>query len=237
MMENHDWSGADQMEAAKARILEAALPNVAFDGWSERTLRAAAEEAGVDAALTRVAFPRGAVDLALYFHETGDRKLAEDLAAAPLSEMRIRDRVAYGVRRRLEIAARDREAVRRGATLFALPVYAGDGARAIWRTADTIWTGLGDTSDDANWYTKRAILAGVYSATTLYWLGDTSDGFEDTWSFLDRRIEGVMQFESLKASINRNPLGKLLMAGPNLAARFVKPPKDARTRDPWAQES
>jgi ubiquinone biosynthesis protein COQ9 len=96
---------------------------------------------------------------------------------------------------------------------------------------------LGDTSDDANWYTKRAILAGVYSATTLYWLGDTSDGFEDTWSFLDRRIEGVMQFESLKASINRNPLGKLLMAGPNLAARFVKPPKDARARDPWAQES
>ena len=92
--------------------------------------------------------------------------------------------------RRLEIA--DREAVRRAAALFALPLYAADGARAVWHTADTIWTALGDTSDDINWYSKRATLSAVYGAVVLYWLGDDSQDHQASWEFLDRRIDDVM---------------------------------------------
>ena len=43
----------------KARVLEAALAHVPFDGWSERTLAAAIADAGVPAALARSLFPRG----------------------------------------------------------------------------------------------------------------------------------------------------------------------------------
>jgi ubiquinone biosynthesis protein COQ9 len=217
----------DPVEAAKSAVLDAALPHVAFDGWSERTLRAAIADSGVDEGLARLAFPRGAVDLALWFHDRADGQLEQMLKAGAFEGMRIRDKVAAAVRRRLELVAADREAVRRAATLFALPIHAADGARAIWRTADIIWTGIGDTSDDANWYTKRAILSGVYSSTVLYWLGDTSEGFEDTWAFLDRRIEGVMQFEKLKRQVNENPLGRLLMTGPNMLSKLVKPPRRA----------
>jgi ubiquinone biosynthesis protein COQ9 len=226
-MDDERLSEEDHLAETRARVLAAALPNVAFDGWTERTLRTAVADSGVDAGLARLAFPRGAVDLALHFHDDGDWRLREELEGAPLADMRIRERIAYAVRRRLELAARDREAVRRGATLFALPPYAAEGARAVWRTADTIWTALGDTSEDSNWYTKRAILAGVYSSTALYWLGDASDGFRDTWAFLDRRIEGVMQFEKFKAAVNNNPLGKLLMTGPNMVSKMVRAPKRA----------
>jgi ubiquinone biosynthesis protein COQ9 len=226
-MDDDRLNEEDHLAETRARVLAAALPNVAFDGWTERTLRTAVADSGVDPGLARLAFPRGAVDLALHFHDDGDRRLREELEGAPLGDMRIRERIAYAVRRRLELVARDREAVRRGATLFALPPYAAEGARAVWRTADTIWTALGDTSDDSNWYTKRAILAGVYSSTALFWLGDGSDGFRDTWAFLDRRIEGVMQFEKLKAAVNKNPLGKLLMTGPNMVSKMVRAPKRA----------
>ena len=219
--------GHSDMNAVRDAILDAALPDIAFDGWSERTLRAAAERAGVDPALARSAFPRGAVDLALHFHDRADRRLGDELSQTPMGDMRMRERIAFAVRRRLELVGREREAVRRAATLFALPMHAADGARAVWRTADTIWTALGDASDDANWYSKRAILTGVYSATVLFWLGDESEGFENTWAFLDRRIEGVMQFEKMKAAVNGNPLGRFLMTGPNLAAKLVRPPKRA----------
>lgn len=217
----------DHIAEARSRLLSAALPNVPFDGWSERTLAQAVAQSGVDAGLARLAFPRGAIDLAVFFHDDGDARLRQALATAPLQQMRMRERVAFAVRKRLEIAARDREAVRRGATLFALPIHAGDGARCVWRTADTIWTALGDESQDANWYSKRAILSGVYSATTLYWLGDQSEGFQATWDFLDRRIEGVMRFEKFKAQANANPLGRLIMAGPNALAKLVKAPRRA----------
>jgi ubiquinone biosynthesis protein COQ9 len=135
------------------------------------------------------------------------------LQAADLGDMRFRDRIAHAVRLRLE-AVEDKELVRRGMTLFALPPYAADGARALWQTADHIWQALGDTSQDVNWYTKRATLSAVYSATVLYWLGDTSEDDAATWAFLDRRIDNVMQIESLKAKARANPALSRLLQGP-----------------------
>jgi ubiquinone biosynthesis protein COQ9 len=159
----------------------------------------------------------------LAYHARGDAEMVAKLAETDLSTLRFRDRIAKAVRLRLELA--DRELVRRGSTLFSLPHHAADGARAIWGTADTIWTALGDTSDDLNWYTKRASLSAVYGATVLYWLGDDSSGHQATWDFLDRRIDQVMQVEKLKASFRENPVGKALMAGPGKLLASIRAPQ------------
>lgn len=207
------------------KILNAALMHVPFDGWSESSFRDAVADAGVDAVVARGLFPRGAIDLAVAFHKRGDTEMLRRIAEADLTEMRFRDRVAFAVRARIE-AAEDREAVRRGTTLFALPPYAPDGARLIWGTADAIWTALGDTSRDFNWYTKRATLSAVYSSTVLYWLGDDSLDNEATWAFLDRRIEDVMRFEKVKGQLRDNRLFGALMAGPAKVLDRVKAPSD-----------
>lgn len=210
-------------DETKARVLEAALSHVPFDGWSERTLQAAIVDAGVALGLARALFPRGGVDLALAYHAQGDAQMAHRLAAMDLSSLRFRDRIAAAVRTRLELA--DRELVRRGTTLFSLPTHAADGAKAIWGTADRIWTALGDTSTDLNWYTKRATLSAVYGATVLYWLGDDSSDRQATWDFLDRRIDQVMQVEKLKASFRENPFGKAWMAGPGKVFETIRAPR------------
>ena len=200
-------------ENARDLVLEAALLHVPFDGWSETTLRAAITDSGVAEGLARALFPRGGIDLAVAFHKRGDQRMQETLATTDLSQMRFRDRVTFAVRTRLE-GIEDRELVRRGTTLFALPQHAAEGAKLIWGTADAIWTALGDTSRDVNWYTKRATLSAVYGSTVLYWLGDDSIGHQGTWDFLDRRIGDVMQIETIKAKLRENPLGKALLAGP-----------------------
>jgi len=211
-----------QDDDMKDRLLDAALAHVPFDGWSDRSLQAAAADCGVQMALARAAFPRGSVDLALAYHARGDAAMVAALQAADLSALRFRDRIAQAVRTRLDLA--DRELVRRGTTLFSLPQHAADGAAAIWRTADAIWTALGDTSTDLNWYTKRATLSAVYGSTVLYWLGDDAPDHQPTWEFLDRRIDGVMQFEKLKASVRENPLGKALLAGPLKILDHIRAP-------------
>lgn len=207
----------------KARVLDAALSHVPFDGWSERTLAAAITDAGVAPALARSLFPRGGVDLALAYHQRGDEAMVAALSQRNLTALRYRDRIALAVRLRLDSA--DRELVRRGTTLFSLPMHAADGARAIWQTADRIWTALGDTSQDLNWYSKRATLSAVYGATVLYWLGDESSDRQATWDFLDRRIDQVMQVEKLKASFRENPLGKAWKAGPGKLFETIRAPK------------
>ncbi len=193
------------MADVKDKLLEAMLPHVPFDGWSEAAFEAAVADSGLEPALARGICPRGAADLAAAYHKRGDDVMREGLEQANLQDMRFRDRIAHAVRLRLE-AAQDKELVRRGMTHFALPAYAPEGARLIWDTCDAIWTALGDSSRDLNWYTKRATLSGVYSSTVLFWLGDESEGHAETWAFLDRRIENVMQFEKVKAGVRKNKL-------------------------------
>lgn len=217
------------MADLKETLLDAALIHVPFDGWSDAALRAAAADCGVDAATVRALFPRGGVDMALAYHRRGDQQMLARLASEDLSHLRFRDRIAFAIRARIE-AAEDRELVRRGATLFALPHHAADGAGVIWGTADLIWSALGDTSEDYNWYTKRATLAGVYSATVLFWLGDDSPGAQATWNFLDRRIDGVMQFERVKGAFEKNPVARALFAGPRALLGCIKAPA-RRTSD------
>lgn len=221
----------DPVAEARAKVVEAALPHVAFDGWSDKTLSYAVEEADVDPAVARLAFPRGGVDLALAYHYACDDKLAEALTHADLLGLRFRDRIAHAVFMRLEMLSSDREAVRRAAALFALPIYAPDGARAIWHTADTIWTALGDDSRDYNWYTKRATLSGVYSASLLYWLGDETLDMEATRAFIRRRIDDVMQFESVKAKVAQNPFAAALLKGPQRILDRVRAPGDSGVTD------
>ena len=217
---------SDKTQSDTDRLLDAILGHVPFDGWSEMAFRAAVAESGIDPALARAECPRGAVDLALELHERGDRDMLRRLEEADLSGLKFREKIAAAVRFRLE-AIPDREVVRRAMTLFALPHLAGEGARAVWQTCDRIWTALGDTSEDANWYSKRATLSGVYSATLLFWLGDDSPGRQATWDFLDRRIDNVMQIEKLKAQVNDSALLKPLMAGPNWLAAQIRAPRRA----------
>ena len=212
------------------RLVAAALPHVAFDGWGAETFAAAVADSGVSPDVARALCPRGAVDLAIAAHQAGDAAMVAALAKVDLGEMRIRDRIAFAVLERLK-AAGDKEAVRRASSLFALPIYAADGAKLIWGTADAIWEALGDPSRDVNWYTKRATLSGVYGSVVLFWLGDTSEGGEATRAFLDRRIEDVMRIETVKAKLRDAPVLGKLMAGPLEVLSRVKAPVRAAATD------
>ncbi|MEH6833252.1 MULTISPECIES: COQ9 family protein [Falsihalocynthiibacter] len=221
---------SEQLLKTKEALLEAALPHVVFDGWSTATLAEAALDAGISPEDAQAAYPRGGVDLAIAFHKAGDAMMLERLAAADMSNLRFRDKITAAVRYRIE-AVTDKEAVRKGSALFALPQNAADGSKLVWGTCDAIWNALGDTSDDVNWYTKRATLSGVYASTVLYWLGDDGEGNTATWEFLDRRIDNVMQIEKFKASVRKNPILSKLMAGPAKVFSGIRAPHAAVNRD------
>jgi ubiquinone biosynthesis protein COQ9 len=86
-----------------------------------------------------------------------------------------------------------------------LPANAALGVRLAWESADVIWRWAGDTSTDANHYTKRALLAGILTGTLLVWLAEGQAAAE---THLDRRIGNVMTFERLKARVGRLELGR-----------------------------
>lgn len=195
----------------RLRLLNAMLPMAAERGWSHEALRSAALEAGLNEGECALCAPRGAIDVIDAFAARADQAMLEGLEGLEPAPTRIRERVTAAVWQRLIGLEADREAVRRSLPILALPQNVPDGVRLGWRTADCIWRWLGDRSTDGNYYSKRAILAAVHASTLAFWLADETAGFAGTRSFLDARIENVMQFEKLKARWrDAPPLGEAL---------------------------
>ena len=208
-----------ELPAIRRRLLAGLLRHAPFDGWSQKALQAAARDAGIAVELAAIAFPGGLLEAAEFFSREADRQMAEVLRAAlapagppqPASDsaqepvaptparLKIREKVALAVRTRLLQQAPNREALRALASFLALPVHAGRAAAMLWRTVDAMWQAIGDRSTDFNYYSKRALLAGIYGSTVLVWLDDRSEGVADSLAFLDRRIDDAMAFERGKA--------------------------------------
>jgi ubiquinone biosynthesis protein COQ9 len=180
-------------EKLRGELLQASLAHVAFDGWSRTTLRAAARDLDVDPVLAFNAFPGGEAELIEAFSTWADHRMLDTLAERDLAAMKVRERIAAAVRARLERLEPHREAVRRGLAFMALPPNAAVGLKCLYRTVDAIWYAAGDRATDYNFYTKRLLLAGVYSSTLLYWLDDASESHVQTWAFLERRIAEVLK--------------------------------------------
>lgn len=187
----------DKTKAA-ADIIAHALPLIPFEGWSMAVLQKAAAEAGYKKTDAIRVFPGGAIDAVDAFLHHADEDMVRTLQGYHLETMKIRERIATAVRLRLEALTPHREAVRRAMAMQMLPFYCHHGIKSLYRTVDAIWYAIGDTSTDFNFYTKRLLLTGVYSATLLHWLDDNSPGHEHSWAFLNRRIEDVMKIEKVK---------------------------------------
>lgn len=187
--------------ALKRAVLEAAFAHVAHDGFSDRTLAVAGKEVGAGVEMLLHLFPDGPASLVGFYSEQSDAEMERRLAGEKLSQMKIRDRIAAAVLTRLEILKPHKDVARRAVAFLMLPVNAALGAKLIYQTVDAMWRAVGDTSTDFNFYTKRAILAGVYSSTLMRWFNDASEDGAETREFLSARIENVMQFEKFKAEI------------------------------------
>jgi ubiquinone biosynthesis protein COQ9 len=192
----------DELRNALAEPLAA---EAVFDGWSETALAAAAATLGVPADRARLAFPEGTTQMIDAWFASIDRAMAAALPPETLQSMRIRERITRMVWARIEIAAPNREALRRALAVLARPANAATGAKLAWRAADVMWRLAGDEATGLAHYSKRLTLAGVYGSTVLAFLDDESEDRAETRAFLDRRIGDVMRFEKFKAQLKPDP--------------------------------
>jgi ubiquinone biosynthesis protein COQ9 len=152
-------------------------------------------------------FPGGAIDLVEAFIDRADRDMAARAQDEAFAALRVSKRVRALVLGRLAAMAPHREAVRRAMGVLAQPRHARAASCSLARTVDEIWHLAGDEAADFSWYTKRAILAGVYSATLLFWLRDDSEDGAATAAFLDRRLAGVGRIGKLRGRLEARMAG------------------------------
>jgi ubiquinone biosynthesis protein COQ9 len=186
--------------AERDAAIEAMLQHVPFDGWTKRALKAGVRSAGMPDYEADLLFPLGTVDMIATFCDLADRRMED--AAKTITETRFSARVRSLIALRLKQNRAYKEAIRRSLAVLALPLHTRASAAILARTVDAILHAAGDRSADFSWYTKRAMLAGVYSTTLLFWLRDTSEDDAATLAFLDRRLAGIGRITQMRKRID-----------------------------------
>lgn len=207
----------------RAKLLDQFPAIAAVEGWTGAAFKAAAEAAGLSQGEALLACPNGAADLMDAFAARADAAMLARLAEIDLPALRVRDRVKAAVLIRLEVQAPYKDACRAMSRALARPDRAPLAGKLVWRTADAIWRELGDASTDENYYSKRALLAGVLGASYARWFADDSPEMEDTEAFVEARIENIMGVEKVKARLK--PLAAAAETAVGIAARLRYGPR------------
>jgi ubiquinone biosynthesis protein COQ9 len=183
-------------------LVDAIRIHAALDGWTDRSLRAAAADLGLDPDAGRRAFPGGMVEVIRHWCDWSDRRMVARLSGLEFGESGTGRRLAAAIRARLEVNACHREAVRRAVAFLTLPQHLSVGAETTLKTVNALWYAAGDRSADFSYYTRRALLVPIYTATVLYWLADESEECVDTWDFIDRSLKNVTVLGGLRRRLN-----------------------------------
>lgn len=174
-------------------IVRAALSHVPFDGWQAQTLQMGAADCGLAADAVASYFPKGVDDAIDRYAAIADRDMVAAFQALDEIPEKMHLRIRALILCRLELAMPHKETVSKTLAYLAQPQHAAKASKLLYATVDTMWRTAGDTATDVSFYSKRATLAAVYSATLLAFLADKSGTMAKTEAFLDRRLSEVAQ--------------------------------------------
>jgi ubiquinone biosynthesis protein COQ9 len=191
----------DLYHSERQAILTQALKHAPFEGWTPSMLEHAARDAGYQPFDTQRFLSGGIAELLAYFSSESDAQMAQDAGSLSLASMKVHHRIMAIISARLKRNLVHREAIRRAMAYYALPLNAPSGMQVLYKTLDEIWYLAGDTSTDFNFYTKRALLAPVFTSTVLFWLDDKSEDQKDTLAFLERRLKDVLKIQTFRKSV------------------------------------
>uniref|UniRef100_A0AAG5D3F5 Ubiquinone biosynthesis protein n=1 Tax=Anopheles atroparvus TaxID=41427 RepID=A0AAG5D3F5_ANOAO len=179
------------VERTKEMILDAALAFVQSHGWSKQAIAAGAEAANYPS-VSHGLFPRGGIELVHHFYKQCNLKLIDYLKQQTVGVEKVPNPSEFA-RKAIEFRLRLLEPYLKywpqALGLMTLPPNAPHSLANMLTLVDDICYYAGDRSVDFNWYTRRIGLACIYKTTELYMLQDSSAGFENTWKFLERRME------------------------------------------------
>lgn len=203
-MTTEQTTARERRRDLKNRLFEAALVHASFDGWSERTLKNAAIDVGIEADAARRLFPQGGRSMLGFLDEWLTRKLEDRLAQEPAYLGTQKERLTQLIMWWLEPLAPHREAARRALGVRWLPLTALSEARSSLSTARKLLEmSRLESQPNRNLLSLASpiALAPVLGAVTLYWLRDNSAGFADTKRFIRRRLDGMDRLARLASSL------------------------------------
>jgi ubiquinone biosynthesis protein COQ9 len=184
-------------EDEQAKVLRAALHHVPRLGWSESAMIAGARDVGVSPSIIG-AFSRKEAALVEFFMDDCLERLIDQIESGEgekLKNLILSERLSKLIRMRLEMQVSYVSKWPQALSIQSQPANLPNSLKQRAALVDEIWHAAGDAASDIEWYVKRTLLGGIYSASEIYMITDNSPEFRDTWQFVDKRVKDALDLQ------------------------------------------
>ncbi|CAF1176705.1 unnamed protein product [Rotaria sordida] len=184
-------------------VLRESLKYVNEHGWTIEAIRAGIRASNQSTTIEGM-FSNG-YDLIDYFMRDANSKMSAYMnEQKQKGDMKGSRLLVEGLKYRLGLVVPYANTWNQALAQGALPQNAMRSWKNLLDLSSEAWHGIGDTSTDMNWYSKRLLLAAVYKSAEIYMLQDQSQNKTDSMNFLERRLNDFQTLGSLQNSVSNS---------------------------------
>jgi len=180
----------------RKKILKDIKALVIKDGWNDQLFFNYAKISKFSNEEINALFPEGYKTLIDMYLEEINLKMTKNSKKINLIRLRTHERVRELVKLRLNIMLKEKILVKKTFIHLLLPFNHKIAYKNLYRTVDQIWFLAGDNSTDFNFYSKRIILATIYTSTISHFINNNN--FIETINFLEKNLKKVSLIPKLK---------------------------------------
>ena len=170
-------------------------------GWTISSFEETKKKLKYNKSLINNLFPKKLDDLILFFNYVTNNRLSRIYKKKKFNKKSIRICVLNAVKIRFELLNPYKDSIKKSLFFLFNPSRQILLNKLIYKTVDHVWRLIGDKSTDYNFYTKRAILASIYSFAVAIWINDKSNDLDKTFNFLDKSIMNMNIVNNIKQKL------------------------------------
>ena len=184
----------------RLKILKFAKIIVAEDGLTSKTLKNISKKYDLDIHEINLLFPDGKNDLLQFALEQLNIDLENYCKKLDLIRLPVHKRIRKILLSKIYIMDKEKKFYKKIFLNLLIPKKNFSLPSKLYKSIDQIWFIAGDTSVDFNFYTKRLILAGIYSRIILFFFNNNNQKLLE--DLLDSNLKRVSKIPELKTKLN-----------------------------------
>ena len=189
-----------KLKKLRNQILLEAKPYVIKYGWNESLFSNMKNHSKFSYEEMNVLFPEGYRTLIEMYLEEINIKMTTESQKINLIHFRVHERIRELFILRLKIMSKEKKLISKTFLNLLLPHNYKLASKNLYNTVDQMWYLAGDNSTDFIFYTKRAILASIYTGVMMHFVNN--DNIDETVFLLNKQLRRVSNIPRIKTKIN-----------------------------------
>ena len=184
----------------RLKILKYAKTIIADHGLTSNTFKKISYESKIEINEIELLFPEGRSDLIQFILDELNKNLEEYCKKIDLIRLPVHKRIRKILLSKIYIMDKEKKFYKKIFLSLLIPKKNFSLPIKLYKSVDQIWFIAGDTSVDFNFYTKRLILAGIYSRVIFFFFNNNNQTLLE--DLLDSSLKRVSKIPKLKAKFN-----------------------------------